>query len=51
MPGLHLGLGSSFADQTGASWDARTQITFTCAHADVDLDGAPLLRRGRYIIS
>jgi len=51
MPGLTLGFGSTFADQTGASWNARTQITFTCTEADVDLDGAPLLRRGRYMIS
>jgi leucyl aminopeptidase (aminopeptidase T) len=51
MPGMHIGLGSTFADQTGASWDARTQLTFTCAQADVDVDGAPLLRHGRYIIT
>jgi aminopeptidase len=51
MPGLTLGFGSTFADQTGASWNARTQITFTCSQADVDLDGAPLVRRGRYILS
>jgi leucyl aminopeptidase (aminopeptidase T) len=51
MPSMHIGLGSTFADQTGASWNCRTQITFTCLSADVDIDGAPLLRRGRYIIS
>jgi leucyl aminopeptidase (aminopeptidase T) len=51
MPGLHIGLGSTFSDQTGAIWDSRAQITFTCAQGDVDLDGAPLLRHGRYIIT
>jgi aminopeptidase len=51
MPGMHIGLGSTFADQTGASWNSRTQVTFTCAQADVDLDGTPLLRHGRYIIA
>ena len=51
MPGLHIGFGSTFADQTGASWNARTQITFTCANADVDLDGTPLLRHGRYLVT
>jgi aminopeptidase len=51
MPGLHLGLGSTFAEQTGATWNARTQLTFTGSLADVDLDGAPLMRRGRYIIA
>jgi aminopeptidase len=51
MPGMHIGLGSTFADQTGASWNSRTQVTFTCAQSDVDLDGTPLLRHGRYIIA
>jgi aminopeptidase len=51
MPGLHVGFGATFAEQTGASWNARSQITFTCANADVDLDGAALLRHGRYLIS
>jgi len=51
MPGMHIGLGSTFADQTGATWNSRAQITFTCAQADVDLDGTPLLRRGRYLIT
>jgi leucyl aminopeptidase (aminopeptidase T) len=51
MPGMTLSFGSTFPEYTGASWNARTQITFTCAQADVDLDGAPLLRGGRYIIS
>jgi leucyl aminopeptidase (aminopeptidase T) len=51
MPGMHVSLGSTFSDQTGASWDCRTQITFTSGYADVDLDGTPLLRHGRYIIT
>jgi leucyl aminopeptidase (aminopeptidase T) len=51
MPGMHIGLGATFAEQTGATWNSRTQITFTCAQSDVDLDGVPLLRHGRYIIS
>jgi len=51
MPGMTIGLGSTFADQTGASWNSRTQVTFTCAQSDVDVDGAPLLRRGRYILT
>ena len=51
LPGLHLGFGSSFPDQTGASWNARSQLTVTCANADVDLDGVPLLRHGRYMIT
>lgn len=51
LPGLHLVFGSSVPDQTGAPWSTRAQLPMTCAAADVDLDGAPLLRAGRYMIT
>jgi leucyl aminopeptidase (aminopeptidase T) len=51
LPGLHLSFGSSVPDQTGASWSTRAQLPVTCAAADVDLDGMPLLRSGRYMIT
>ncbi len=50
LPGLHLGFGATFPAQTGASWNAATQLSMTCVNGDVDLDGAPLLRSGRYVI-
>jgi leucyl aminopeptidase (aminopeptidase T) len=50
VPGLHLGFGATMADQTGAGWDAPTQLLMTGTQADVDLDGAPLLRQGRYLV-
>ena len=49
MPGVHLSLGETFPLETGASWRARGQLGFAMADADVDLDGAPLIRRGRYV--
>jgi aminopeptidase len=51
MPGLTLGFGYSSSDQTGASSNASNQIKFTSAQADVDVDGVPVLRSGRYIVS
>jgi leucyl aminopeptidase (aminopeptidase T) len=51
LPGLHLVLGSSVPEQTGARWSTRAQLPVTCAAADVDLDGAPLLRAGRYMVT
>jgi leucyl aminopeptidase (aminopeptidase T) len=51
VPGLHLAFGCPISDQTGASWSTRTQLTVTGASADVDLDGVPLLRSGRYIVT
>ncbi len=49
MPGLHLALGSTLAEQTRASWDARAQLVLTSSGMDVDLDGIPLIRSGRYL--
>jgi leucyl aminopeptidase (aminopeptidase T) len=51
LPGLHIGFGSTFRDQTGASWSSRVQLGMTGAAADVDLDGTPLLRSGRYLVT
>jgi aminopeptidase len=51
LPGLHLVFGSAAADQTGATWSTRAQLALTCAGGDVDLDGAPLLRAGRYMVT
>jgi len=50
LPGLHLAFGATFREQTGASWDAGAQLMMCGARADVDLDGAPLLRSGRYLV-
>ncbi len=51
LPGLHVVFGSAAADQTGATWTTRAQLPMTCSAADVDLDGAPLLRAGRYMVN
>jgi leucyl aminopeptidase (aminopeptidase T) len=49
MPGLHLMLGDNYRERTGATWTSRGQLAFTMAESDVELDGVPLLRRGRYV--
>lgn len=51
LPGLHVNFGSTIPEQTGAAWSSRTQLPMTGANADVDLDGAPLLRAGRYLVT
>jgi aminopeptidase len=50
LPGLHLTLGSTFADATGAAPTTTAQLSLTSSGGDVDLDGAPLLRAGRYMV-
>jgi aminopeptidase len=51
LPGVHITFGSTIPDQTGATWQTRGQLPMTASLADVDLDGAPLLRAGRYMVS
>jgi hypothetical protein len=49
LPGLHLCFGSTLWEQTGAPAGARNQFFATAGGADVDLDGSPLLRSGRFV--
>jgi leucyl aminopeptidase (aminopeptidase T) len=50
LPGLHITLGSTYADATGAAFTTALYISLTATGGDVDLDGAPLLRAGRYMV-
>lgn len=50
LPGLHISLGSTYADVTGAPFTTSLYISLTATGGDVDVDGAPLLRRGRYMV-
>jgi hypothetical protein len=49
LPGLHLVFGYTHREETGAPFCSRGILSATGAYADVDLDGAPLVRRGRYL--
>lgn len=52
LPGLHLSLGSSLPELTGAHIaSARRTLLATIACCDIDLDGAPLMRAGRYLVA
>lgn len=49
LPGLHLIFGSTLPEHTGARTGSRHQLVATGTHADIDLDGAPLLRSGHFV--
>ncbi len=49
LPSFHLSLGLTFPERTGASWTCERWIGFTATGSDVELDGAPLMRSGRYL--
>jgi leucyl aminopeptidase (aminopeptidase T) len=50
MPGLHVSLGATFPELTGAPEGAKTQLTLTAQGLDVDLDGQRIMHQGRYVI-
>jgi leucyl aminopeptidase (aminopeptidase T) len=49
LPGLHIALGTTIPTRSGATWTARGQLAFAAASSDVDVDGEPLIRHGRYV--
>jgi leucyl aminopeptidase (aminopeptidase T) len=49
-PGLHLSLGDTFPDRTGAAWTAMSWIGLALTGLDVDVDKKPVLRGGRYVV-
>jgi aminopeptidase len=50
LPGFHISLGMTFQDRTGASWDCPQWLAFTAMNVDVDIDGAGVMRGGRYLL-
>ena len=50
LPGVHLSLGTTFPEKTGASWDCKSWIALTTRACDADIDKTPVLRRGHYLI-
>lgn len=48
MPGVHLTLGYTAPEQTGAAWTSEVEIPLIVRRPDARLDGVPLLVRGRY---
>lgn len=50
LPGLHLALGMTLPELTGADWDSAGQLVLTASGADLDIDGNAVMRAGRYLM-
>jgi leucyl aminopeptidase (aminopeptidase T) len=50
VPGIHLSLGETFPEKTGAAWSAKSWIALTSTGTDVDVDKLAVLRSGRYLL-
>lgn len=49
-PGLQLVFGFTNQGITGATWSSRTSLAVAGSSGDLDVDGAALLRGGRYVL-
>jgi hypothetical protein len=49
IPGVHLSLGETFPQSTGATWTSKSWMAFTSVEHDADIDKTRVLRRGRYV--
>jgi leucyl aminopeptidase (aminopeptidase T) len=50
VPGVHLSLGESFPQRTGALITSKSWVAFTAQDTDVDIDRIAVLRRGRFMV-
>ncbi|MGH7162580.1 MAG: aminopeptidase [Planctomycetota bacterium] len=49
IPGVHIAFGHPYAEHTGADWASTTHIDVVGREFDVELDGVPVMRAGRYL--
>lgn len=49
IPGLHIAFGNPYPHETGADWSAKVHVDIVSVGGDIDLDGQPLLRAGRFV--
>lgn len=49
IPGLHIAFGNPYPHETGADWSAKVHVDIVSVGGDIDLDGQPLLREGKFV--
>jgi leucyl aminopeptidase (aminopeptidase T) len=50
LPGVHICLGAPLPELTGLDWSSPGQLVLTGSSPDIDIDGEPVMRRGRYLV-
>ncbi len=48
-PGVHVAFGNPYPDETGATWRASVHVDTIPTGCDIDVDGRPLMRAGRFL--
>ena len=49
FPGVHVAFGNPYPDETGATWRASVHVDTIPTDCDIDVDGRPLMRAGRFL--
>ena len=49
FPGVHVAFGNPYPDETGATWRASVHVDTIPTGCDIDVDGRPLMRAGRFL--
>jgi leucyl aminopeptidase (aminopeptidase T) len=51
IPGVHIAFGHPYSEHTGARWTSETHIDVVGRDFDVWFDGAPIMKRGKYLLN
>ena len=49
IPGVHIAFGHPYSRYTGATWKSTTHIDVVGRRFDVEIDGTPIMRDGKYL--
>jgi len=50
FPGVHVAFGDPYGHETGADWTCPTHVDVLASHADVVVDGRPIMQAGRFLV-
>jgi leucyl aminopeptidase (aminopeptidase T) len=50
FPGVHVAFGDPYGHETGADWSCPTHVDVLASHADVVVDGRPIMQAGRFLV-
>ena len=51
FPGVHIAFGNPYAAHTGATWHSSTHIDVVGTEFDIEVDGRPIMKQGKFLIA
>lgn len=50
FPGVHVAFGDPYGAETGADWSCPSHVDVLASHADITVDGARIMEKGRFLV-